>query len=477
MDEDLSEVALSSLKTGINKINNSKSYLRLVKVPLVSAKLFWAIAIVLHILGFWQALHTGSIYLVDSIDYLSQADNLLKHGSLYAAPWDGPFRFDYFTFRPPIYGLFILACHSVYASDYTLLWVQACISLSTFYGVLKLSRQLDFNLGRVRFFLILVLLFYPSQIIHCNFVMSDILFQSLLFWSFYFSYQLWVQPGYRSSILATLFFVLAMLTKPVAFLLGFTVLIVLAFVFYKKHSYKILLPFLLLPITYHSYCSYNKQITGYYHYSSVTPIFVLKYMAKYTNAQLYGENYADSVQELVMQRVNAEQEFSHRYQLMNQSGIDMIKPHKLFFAFFNLKGWLAFMLDPGRFEWVHFLNADEGSYLGLYHVIHTQGFIKGVFTFLKTAPLSMLGVLFFAFVWNLLVSIFLLLFLIHKKTPWALKCLVFLFVGYLIGSTGVLGLSRYRVAVAPLLWIAAMYVVHIWIVSKPNLNQKDETRD
>jgi hypothetical protein len=37
-----------------------------------------------------------------------------------------------------------------------------------------------------------------------------------------------------------------------------------------------------------------------------------------------------------------------------------------------------------------------------------------------------------------------------------LKLMLLFFVGYIIGATGVLGLSRYKVAVAPFLWIATM---------------------
>lgn len=421
----------------------------------------------MHALCFLQAWHSGSIYLVDSIDYLSQAQNIKEYGSLYAAPWNGPFRFDYFTFRPPVYGLFILLCKSLFASDYSILLVQALISLSTLYGVQKLAREFAFNEGRVRFFLILVLFFYPSQLIHCNFVMSDILFQSLLFWAFYFSYRLLAKPSFKSSFICVLFFIVAMLTKPVAFLLGFSLFIILFFVFYRQNKIKLLLPFLLLPITYHGYCKYNQQITGYYHYSSVTPVFVLKYMAKYTNAQLFGEAYADSVQDHIMEDVNAQQQFAQRYRKMNEEGIKIIAEHKVFFAWFNIKGWFAFMLDPGRFEWVHFLNVDEGNYPGLYHVINTQGFVKGIISFIKSAPISMLLVLFFAFIWNLFISIFLILFFFQSKIPWSVRLLIFLFVAYIIGSTGVLGLSRYRVPVAPILWLAAMYIFHIWILVKP----------
>ncbi len=429
------------------------------KLPALHAPLFWLIAIVLHLLGFWQAWHTGSIYLVDSIDYLSQANNIKWHGSLYAAPWDKLIKPDYFSFRPPVYGTLIYLIKSVIASDYAILFLQAAISLSTLWGVLKFTAQLGFNSGLTRLVMLSILFIYPSQIIHCNFVMSDILFQSLLFWAFYFTYHLWQNPNYKNSSLAVLFFSLAMLTKPVAFLLGMSIALILVFVFYKKSKIKFILPFLFLPLVYHAYASYNKSLTGYYHYSSVTPIFVLKYMAKYTNGQLYGEAYADSVQEVLMQKINAQTTYQNRYELMQASGTAIIAQHPVFFAWFNLKGYMAFMLDPGRFEWVHFLNSNEGNYLGLYHVIHTQGLVNGLLSFIKNAPLSLLFILGTCFLANLLFSIAFLQTLFKKHTPLILRICLFLFVGYIVGSTGVLGLSRYRVAIAPLLWICLVYFI------------------
>jgi len=423
----------------------------------ISATQFWMLAVALHLLGFIQAWHTGSIYLVDSIDYLSQAENIKLHGSLYAAPWDEPIKPDYYSFRPPIYGSLIYWVKSIYNSDYALLFLQMLISLSTFWGVLKLSKELALNQGITHLTLAITLFLYPSQIIHCNFVMSDILFQSLLFWSFYFTYKLWAEPTLRKSIFAVAFFALAMLTKPVAFLLGISIAIILCFVFMRQKALKFLLPFLLLPLIYHGYSSYNQKITGFYHYSSVTPIFVLKYMAKYTNGQLHGEAYADSIQDLIMAKANAAASYQERYQLMNQAGKEIIAQHPYFFAWFNVKGWLAFMIDPGRFEWVHFLNINEGNYLGLYHVIHTQGLVNGLLSFMQHAPLTMLLILAICLAANLAFSCAFLFTLFSKNRPLILAICLFLFVGYIIGSTGVLGLSRYRIAVAPFLWICMIF--------------------
>ncbi|MCG9880952.1 MAG: glycosyltransferase family 39 protein [Bacteroidia bacterium] len=434
--------------------------------PKLNHTVFWIIVLFLHVLGFTQALHSGSIYLVDSIDYLSQAENFKQHSSLYAAPWDQPIKPDYFSFRPPVYGLLIYCIKLLVQTDYAILFLQLLISVSTIWGVLKFAKELGLNQDICRFTLLGVLVFYPSQIIHCNFVMSDILFQSLLFWALYFTYHLWKYIELKYSIWAIVFFALAMLTKPVAYLLGISFAIILVITFLKQKKLLLLVPFLVLPLIYHSYASYNKRITGYYHYSSVTPIFVLKYMAKYTNAQIYGEAYADEAQDSIMKIANAAKTYQERYELMNQAGKEIIAQHPLTFAWFNVKGWLAFMIDPGRFEWVHFMNINEGNYLGLYHVINTQGLVNGLLHFMQNAPILLLLVLFICLVSNSVVSISFLHFLWNKNADWILRLCIFLFVGYIIGSTGVLGLSRYRVAVAPFLWIAVMYTLHSFLLKK-----------
>jgi hypothetical protein len=115
------------------------------------------------------------------------------------------------------------------------------------------------------------------------------------------------------------------------------------------------------------------------------------------------------------------------------------------------------MIDPGRFEWVHFLNLSEGSFLGLYHVINTQGLIQGIITWAKNAPIALLSILLVCLLYNLLLSWWCIRFLFDPKCPLVLKIMLLFFVGYIVGATGVLGLSRYRVAVAPLLCVAGMF--------------------
>ncbi len=130
--------------------NMDKPYLAAVNLPTISAKQFWIAAIILHLLGFLQAWHTSSIYLVDSIDYISQAENIKLHGSLYAAPWQGPIKPDYYSFRPPVYGFIIYCLKALVQTDYAILFLQLLISLSTIWGVLKLAKELGLNQNTTR---------------------------------------------------------------------------------------------------------------------------------------------------------------------------------------------------------------------------------------------------------------------------------------------------------------------------------------
>jgi hypothetical protein len=96
--------------------------------------------------------------------------------------------------------------------------------------------------------------------------------------------------------------------------------------------------------------------------------------------------------------------------------------------------------------------------LGLYHVINTQGLLPGLWTFVQNAPLVLLFILAICLLSNVLISASFVYVLLHNHAPIILRICLFLFVGYIIGSTGVLGLSRYRIAVAPLLWIALCWL-------------------
>ena len=119
-----------------------------------------------------------------------------------------------------------------------------------------------------------------------------------------------------------------------------------------------------------------------------------------------------------------------------------------------MRGWLTIFIDPGRFDWVHFLNIDEGNFLGLYHTIYTKGLANGLLFFASNAPLTLLLILALSLAFNILIGLIFMLWLFQASGNKTLKLIVAVFVCYLVLTTGVLGLARYRIGFAPLLWIA-----------------------
>ncbi len=429
------------------------------KIVQLLGNYFWPIALLLHVLGFLQAWHTGSIYLVDSADYLSQAFNIKHHASIYAADWNAPVRVDFFSFRPPLYALFILLFESVTGSLYGVLFAQMLLSLLNFYMVIRICKQVHSEPAFIKGLLTLILIGYPSQIIHCNFIMSDILFQSILLFAFYFTWK-WTQHiEWKYSTGAALLFALAMLTKPVSFLLGLGVAAAMCYYLWQQKKLIQLLPFLVLPLVYHSLSSHHQTLTGSYHYSSVGPYFALKYMAKYTNSQLYGEAYADHFQDSVMAMADTCKQLHTRHALMNEAAIAVIKKHPITFTQFNMRGWLTLFIDPGRFDWVHFLNMDEGNFLGLYHTIYTKGLVPGLFYFMSNAPVLLLLILAVSLLFNCCLTFVFFKWVMSKTGTKTLQIIVAVFVCYIVMTTGVLGLARYRIGIAPLLWIAGVLYV------------------
>ena len=143
--------------------------------------------IAIHVLYFLIACKIGSIYLVDSYGYLNQAKNILLHQSWYAEDWNAPMLIDYFTIRPPLYAVFILLCKTLFNSDYFVIAIQNVLSIVNFFILWKLLSEFKIPQKNTSVMIVLGLIFFPSQLIHANFIMTEIVFQTLLLGVFYFS--------------------------------------------------------------------------------------------------------------------------------------------------------------------------------------------------------------------------------------------------------------------------------------------------
>ncbi len=416
----------------------------------------WVFLISIHAVYFVITLQLGTIYTVDSPGYLHQAANLINHHSWYAEDWNAPVLDDYFSFRPPLYACFIIVCKGIISSDYFILFVQNLISIFNILLLFRIFHLCGFSERVTLRVLILVVLFYPAQFIHANLVMTEIIFQGLLLLIFYVTLKFWQSGSFIHAAILSLLLGISLLTKPVVIMLGMLLAIMVMIRCRETKNAWPLLPFLFVPIIFHLICLQNKHSTGYYHFSSVKPVFHLKYNAKYTLVSRFGESYADSCISAQMEVIETQPDYAHRYELMQGSANEIIKQYPFDYLKIYVKGLVAFFVDPGRYDLFHLFGINDAGFNGLYHELNVRG-LPALWDFAKKAPVGVLFILLINLLWNLFVGLCFVWFIFHKKAPVFLRLLVFVFVAYIAGATGVLGLSRYRVPVYPLLCIAVCF--------------------
>ncbi len=305
----------------------------------------------------------------------------------------------------------------------------------------------------------IALALYPAQFIHANLVMTEIIFQSLLLLIFYYTLIFPQQISMKSTLRLALLLSVALLTKPVIILFSVFVGLVVLFYAWKEKRLSIILPFIFIPITFHLICLQNEHSVGYYHFSSVKPIFHLKYNAKYTLVSHFGEDFADSAISAEMKIIDAKTDYASRYETMQQTGTNIIIQHPFDYAKIYAKGLIAFFIDPGRYDLFHLFGVDDSHFNGLYHEFNVYG-ISALKKFASEAPIGILLLLFLNLCWNIFVTVCFVWFLFYRKSPLLLRILIFVFVAYIAAATGVLGLSRYRVPVYPMLSICVLYAIN-----------------
>jgi hypothetical protein len=411
------------------------------------------------------ALYCKGFYLVDSLGYLLQADNLATNGSWYAEDWNRPLLIDYFSIRPPLYAIFIMVMRLLSHSIIPILIVQNAISITTCWMVYRFVLKQGFTSPLVHWLCRFSMLLYPAQMIHANFVMTEIIFQFWLAAILISLTDFRKQPTYARSILLAVLLCLCILTKPVSLFIPFLAWVfMMIYIVKKKSSVRLFLPQLLVLLTFHGVCIQNQHATGYYHYSSIKSINQLKYNARYTLIAAKGELYADSVITSVMQKADFAVDYESRLRIMNDAANSIIMQYPFSFAKVYGRGLMAYFLDPGRFDMFHFFALEEEGTLGLMHELHTRG-LPAIRDYIQKAPIIILLLLAVSFLWNCVV-IGMLIYFAWATEPVALRILVLSMILYIALATGPVGVSRYRIPVFPFILTGVLGAAHTFSVRK-----------
>ena len=408
--------------------------------------------VAIHLVYFFISLYFGGIYTIDSPGYLFQAKNLVQYHSVYAGDYTIKLLPDYFAFRPPLYACFIIVCKFFVNSNYSILFVQNVLAIIMMFYVIHWLVQLEVKAKILNIIIPIYLVFYPAHFVYANTIMSDTIFEVFTFALFYQTYRFYQSPNLQKSLFIGFIIALSLLTKPVSILIGLLVCLVLLFV---KNYNKIYIAFaLIFPlIAYFSFGFAVKKETGYFQFTSMKSFVALRCLVKYSASNAYGVDYADSLCTAIVNGADAQVTMAKRFDYLDSSCNTFIANHKLAFLKVYSKGCITFLFDPGRYDLYKLFNANNDNALGMYQTLQQFG-IKAMLKFLFGLHFLGLVALVFLAIWNVIVVIVFILFLLKTNYSIILKILIAVFVFYFLLTTGVLGVSRYRIHVFPMLLMA-----------------------
>ncbi len=429
-----------------------------------SQKIFVFNVVLIHLAYFIGSLFFKTYLNNDSYEYINQANNLIHHGSFYAAQWSQlPHLPEYYSLRPPLYSIFILITMYVTNSAYVLLFFQSL--LSVFSWLLLRRYILKFiphtSEGRLSVYLILALVLNPVQLVLCNSVFSDILFQSLLTLAF-FSFLEGV-AGHRSKFFFyyTLFLTLALLTKPALMYFAYLNILVAIFVFFRiSRKGGILACALIMPLVLFCVSANNYKNTGYYHYNSSKVFNVWAYNTTNFLNMKYGNDSGYVYKNEIYRLSLSQPDFKRQYEFVDSACTHVLISNITSYSMFHAQGVVNFFLAPGR-EFVNgYMGIPDSQPKSFIKELNVNG-LNGIKSYVSDQPLALFAINVLTTLWNAMLFVGLVVFAFSKRVPLNIKLLALIIVFYIAGvSSLAIGTARYKTAIYPILLFCNAWIIH-----------------
>lgn len=411
---------------------------------------FWLVVFLLHGSFLLMQLNFGRMYLVDSEEYITEAENIIHEGKFYCGDLAQPVRYDDFTKRPPVYPLFIAGIRLLAGSDSVLLFLQMILSIASISMVMILLRDWGFENSGWKFLLPFLVL-YPAQYIYMNMVMSEILFQFFLTGMVFCAIRGVQQQSWKWLWGYLICLILGMLTKPILYLFIIPHAGMMIYLMWRWKTLKGLIPLVVPFLVVWGYMQWNEARTGYFHFSGIQNLSLLQYTTYNLLIHTYGPEKALEMADAILYRSLAQPTFVEGQKLLSRECTAVIMEHKVAFLMFHFKGMFNFFIDPGRFDLYTFFdlqNADAGQgFLGAF----SEGGYKGVISFLGQQPLAIIFLLVLVALANGLKLLSVGVFAFCRKISLLDRVIVIGVILYIAGLTGSSGASRFAVPVFPLL--------------------------
>ncbi len=422
---------------------------------------FWSLALLLHLVFAGYQLGYQRYYLLDSIEYIQVAKNLETQGTFFSGDLsEEPLRMDHYSKRPPLYPLLLWTIRRLTDSETGIIWVQLLCSLFNLALLLRMGKLLGWHHSRPPW-LLLMLVFYPAQLIYTNLVMAEILFQSLLCLLAYALLQAVRSQNLRYLAFAALWICLGMLCKPILYLFSIPFLLLCGWWAWQWKNGGTLfwgiIPILVVLL----YSGWNQQRTGYFHFSSIQNLSLLQYTTYNLLMNANGPDLALAQADSILYASLEIEDYGASQRYLQRACFEVIREYKADYLVFHFKGMLNFFLDPGRFDLYHFFGLETVGGEGLQIAFSRSGY-AGVWQYFQLQSPWILLLLVGVLLANGLKLLALLIFPFLKKVAAWDRLLLLLLIGYVAGLTGVSGASRFAVPLFPLLLLVLGTVVDRW---------------
>lgn len=415
-------------------------------------KYFLAFLLCIHALYFGCALHFKGIYNADSIEYLDTAVNLSEHGEVYNHTWSDAKRPEFYTLRPPVYGIFIFIFRLIGNSDFIVLFFQNVISFLSWIFFIRILKELGLKTN-LQLTVVLILLFFPVQMILVNCILADHLLQVWLLFSFgsIVYYLKTNKPVYI--LLHNILLVFAVMTKPVMmyfWIPNFLFCIYLFFV--HKRQLLVLVSSFLVPLAVFLWCSRNESKTGLFHFSSIKTQNILDLNAGGVLSILEGDERADSIQKSILISAESIPNYKERTEYITSSAIKIIQNNKSVYVYVHAKGMVNFMLSFGMVDMLEFVKSrpQQKDEISLVREVELKGF-TGVLRYFQETDLLKLICMLSVILCNVVMLISTMFFGFNRSFNPIIRIYVLVLIGYVCFVCGPGGYARLKMCIMPLM--------------------------
>jgi len=416
----------------------------------LSQRVFIVFLIAIHAGYFISALILNHIYTPDSPEYLLDAINIKEHFTSYCGNWNEVKISGLYSLRTPFYGIFIMLAKSIINSDFFVIFIQNIFSLASCLFISKLFRGTHYT-SISNLFILCSLLFFPVYLIMVNSIMSDIFLMAWLVLALAFFIQYIKNKKSTWMLFYNLALAAAVMTKPVMMFFWLPNIFITLYFFVRLRQKPLLFYWCILPLVIFFWSERNKNITGYFHFSSIEMQNILELNAGTVLTIKYDMDSSKTFQHSLIKKADSIPDFAIRSKYIFSTSENIVKDNLLIYTYAHMRGMLNLMLATGRENQMSFFAQEEKAPISIVYEAQKKGFLNGILYYLGNVNIAFLVIGALVALWNVLTLITFILGMFSKNMNATIKIFIYILVVYIVFACGPGGYARFKTSIIPFL--------------------------